>query len=253
MKPFTTLAAILCFICRLSIGAEAAPEYLRYFDPAKGFKQSQTNLTDVFLQLAGSLESEGNPASYLRHIQAEHVRVAGKYKAATGRELRGHWPSYMTDEYLDQTIANWNILAPKLHLDTLAKDAGRCTREAIRGTRDGGTILVGIFNHQQDLVVDAMQGGKDAGFEQFKATLTTQLEFDKAQVSTTGYEVARRDAVTYAAIFRGALADLFTTLDAKLPPEKATQLKSAVTGVFLDLGRLAHSELELGIVEAALH
>jgi|GEM_PF-3342982 len=253
MKPFTTLAVICCFFCRLSlVGAEPA-EYLRYFDPAKGFRPAQVNLTNVFLQAAGSLECNGSPEPYLRHMQAEHVRVATKYKDKTGRELLGHWPSYMTDEYLDQVIANWNFLAPKLHLESLAKDAGRCTREAIRGTRNGGTILVGIFNHHQDLVIDAMQGGKQGeGFEHLKATLTTELELNKDRVSLRGYEVARMDAVSYAVIFRGILDELYAKLDASLPPEKAAKLKGAVSSVFIDLGRVAHAELEIGMVEAAL-
>lgn len=257
-KSLTPYISILCAVLTalsLPVAAQSsnAAAYSAFYNPVKGFKPAQTNLTAVFLQIAGSLECHGSPAQYIRHLQAEELRVAAKYKASTGRTLKSHRPAYMTDEYIDTLIANWELLSPKLHLDDLAKKAGLCAREAIRGTRDNGTILVGMFNDHQDQVSSAMAGDRTAaGFEELRAKLATELEFNNSDVSTNGYETARRDAVSYALVFRGVRTDLFATLDSSLAAAKAAQLKAIVDSVFIDLGYMAQTELELGILEKAL-
>ena len=297
------------------------PEYVRFFDPANGFKPAQINLTDIFLQLAGSLECYGSPEPYMRHIQAENERIAKEYSAKTGKESKSHLPAYMTDAYIDQAISNWKIMTPKLHLENLAKDAGLCAREAIRGKQDGGTVLVEIFNHHQDLVAKGMEGGSPkAGFEQLKATLTTELEFDKPQASPEQalaaavecekalseaerkeyaallkhdrftkaefsdldhfyrhghdkltdagkkqmtqrvwkgthpgeFEDTRLEAIKYTQTFCGEKSKLYKSLDAALPLAKASKIEAAITDIFLDLGQMVQSELEIGILEAAI-
>lgn len=254
MKALLALVVFLgVCVMQLHAADTSKPEYLRFFDPAQGFKPAQTNLTNIFLQLAGSLEHYASPEQYLRHVAAEQKRVAAKYKAKTGNDLTGHFPAHITDAYIDQLAKNWNLLSPKLHLDGLAKDAGLCTREAIRGTRDSGTILVELFNQHQQQVANAMQGGSgSADFEVMKAMLFEELELTKEEVAVNGYEIARRDAVSYGQIFRGVLAKFYRNLDATLKPEMASKLKTVINSVFLDLGRMAHSELEIGILDASL-
>jgi hypothetical protein len=230
------------------------PPYLAYYQPTTGFKPAQTNLTDIFLQIAGSLEHSGTPEPYLRHIQQEHARIAEVFTAQTGKAYPSRLPSHMTAEYVDRLIANWNLLSPKLKLDKLAKEAGRCTREGIRGTWDTGTIVVQIFNEHQKAVADEMasKSGQKTGFEQLRSRLANDLEYKKGKVSMVGYDASRRDAVSYALIFEGISSELFAQLDKAMPAPKANQIKAAINGVFLDLGRMAQAELELGIVEAAL-
>ena len=247
------VSAICALLAVFTLQAVAQSPGSAHYQPAKGFRPAQTNLSEIFLQIAGSLESEGSPAPYFRHIQAEAKRIAGLYKAKTGRTPKSHLAAHMTDEYIDTAIANWELLSPKLDLDDLAKKAGLCAREAIRGTRNNGTILVGYLNDHQDRVAASMAGsGKAAGFELLQTKLKTELEFGNSDVSTRGYETARRDAVSYALVFRGVRSELFEKLDSALAPAKAAQLKTAIDSVFIDLGFMAQSELELGILEKAL-
>lgn len=259
-KSLTAWIFIFCGIAALPVqhaftheSAKAA-EYRRFYNPDSGFKPAQANLTDVFLQLAGSLEHSGSPELYLRHMQKEHARIAGKFTVKTGKAYVSRMPSHMTDAYIDKLIANWNILSPKLKLDDLAKEAGRCAREGIRGTRETGTIAVQMFNEHQKLVADEMAAGGEqkTSFEQLRTRLEEGLEYKKEKISMVGYDASRRDAIRYALIFEGVLAELYEQLDKSLAPTKATQIKSAIDGVFLDLGRMAQLELELGIVEWAL-
>lgn len=237
-----------------SAGTEE-PEYQQFYNPDKGFKPAQVNLTEIFLQLAGSLEHHGSPEPYLRHMQAEHKRVSALFEKKMGKPHQSRMPSYMTDAYVDRTIANWNSLSPKIGLDKFAREAGRCAREGIRGTRTTGTIAIDVFNEHQKTVVAAMKTGsmKGADFESLRARLIKELEFDKTQIDTLGYPVTRRDAVSYALIFRRVREQLYKKLDSALPSEKSGHVKDAVDGAFLDLGRLAQSELEIGILELFLN
>lgn len=63
---FASFAAFLAvsgplYLCA---AANSKPEYLTSFDPAKGFKPAQGDLTEILLQIAGSLEYYGSPEPY---------------------------------------------------------------------------------------------------------------------------------------------------------------------------------------------
>lgn len=260
-KSLTAYISALCVLLLGSLSSVAArgeqdkqPEYLRFYNPQAGFKPAGTNLTEIFLQLAGSLEAHGSPEPYLRHMQKEHERISARFAAKMGKAPQSRMPAYLTPEYIDRMIANWNLLAPRLGLDVFAKETGGFVREGIRGTRDTGTIVVEIFNAHQKRVVEQMKKGDSGGtaFDELKAKLFTELEFNKEDVDMTGYEIPRRDAVSYAIIFRGTQEKLFQKIDGGVPPEKAEKIKSFITGTMLELGRLAHSELEIGILEWSL-
>ena len=252
----TTLALIFGFMlaCQpLSIGADS-PEYLQSFDPAKGFKPAQDNLTQIFLQIAGSLEFYGSPEPYLRHMAKEHERIEGLYLRKNGKVPKSYRPAYMTDEFLNRLAANWNLLSPKLDLETYAKDVGHAMRNAIKGTRGTGTILIDIFNEHQARVFDNMagKGGAPADFEALKAQLVTRLELDKAIVDEERYETARRDAVSFALGIDGETKKLFKRLDQGLKSADAEKVKIVLTSMFMDVGQMAQSELEAGIADWAL-
>ncbi len=295
-------------------------EYLRFFDPAQGFKPAQKNLTNIFLQIAGSMECTGTPEGYIRHMQAEHARVSGKFASKMGKPHNSRLPSHMTPQYVDRLIANWKIFSSKLQLDALAKDAGRCARMAIRGTKDTGTIAILIFNDHQKLVADEMRGksGQHVGFQELRARLETELEWEKPKPAQPPAEIAqretalteserqefaallkhehfskaefgrlehfyshgydkltdegknqmsqriwdgtrsgkpadiRKDAISAAHDFHNALNQQFEKLDARLPAATSAQVKTAVSEVFLDLGDMAQSELEIGILDWSL-
>lgn len=249
------LVSVVAFTCLANSAAPAErPEYLESFNPAKGFKPAQTDLTEVFLQLAGSLEYYGSPEPYLRHVAAEDQRIQALYKTKLGKEPASHCPRYLTDAYLDRFAANWKILAARFDLEPYAKEVGHIMRDAIKGTRGTGTIVVGMFNRHQERVFNAMTGkpADRSDFDSLKAELITELELDKEEVSESRYEVARRDAVSYAIIIHGITMKRFTKVDEALKPADAARVKNAIVGVFLDVGRMAQSELEAGLAEWAL-
>ncbi len=230
------------------------PEYLASFDPAKGFKPAQSDLTEIFLQIAGSLEYCGSPEPYLRHVKAEHERVEAKFRQQLGRASKAYWPAYMTDDYFEQFAANWTALAPKLGLVALAKSAGHNMRDAILGTRGNGTMLVEIFNQHQARVLDSLAGKTrdPADFGTLKKELVARLYLDQSVIHDERFTMAERDAVDFTSGIRGPVVELFKKVDAKLNPADATEIKAAVTSAFIDVGRLAESELEAAIVETAL-
>lgn len=230
------------------------PEYLASFDPAKGFKPAQGDLTEIFLQIAGSLEYYGSPLPYLQHMKAEHERIEAKYRQRLGRESKAYWPPYMADDYFDRFAANWNALAPKLGLEALAKNTGNNMRDAILGTRGNGTVLVEIFNQHQAKVFDSLAGKshETADFDALKTELTARLYLDKSVIHDEHFTMMQRDAVDFTIGIQGPITELFRKLDAKLNPADAAEIKAAVTSAFIDVGRAAQSELEAGIVETAL-
>ena len=252
--------SLFAFSCGflITVAARAAttdqpPEYLTSFDPTKGFKPAQTDLTEIFLQIAGSLESYGTPVPYLRHMKAEHERIEAEYQKRRGTAPKSYCPSYMTSAYLDQFAANWNVLSAKLGLEPVAKDIGGLMRDAILGTRRTGTTVVEILNQHQKHVFDRMAGKEtaDADFVALQSQLITRLELDKASVDDRTYEIARRDAVESALIIRGVTMKLFARLDQNLKPADAAKIKAALTMIYIDTGRMAQSELEAGIAEWA--
>src|ERR1700710_154064 len=99
MKTSTVFA--YCALVAFHVMATEPPEYLASFDPAKGFKPAQRDLTEIFLQIAGSLEANGSPEGYLRHVASEHTRIEALYREKFGKAPRSFRPGYMTDTYID--------------------------------------------------------------------------------------------------------------------------------------------------------
>ena len=258
-KPLTRWFSVGCALFALFALTPAKaqqPEYLQHFDPAKGFKSAEPNLTRIMLQIAGSLECYGSPEPYLRHMQQEHARVSRLFEAKMGKQHNSRMPSHMTDAYVDRFVKNWNVLSAPLGLDAFTKEIGRCMREGIMGTRSSGTMAVEIFNQHQKLVVAKMRGenSAEAGFDELKARLVHDLEFDKETVDTLGYETTRRDAVRYTLVIKDRFTQMFEKVDSiAATPQKAEQIKQSITEWFLDLGYLAQSELEIGILDSGLN
>jgi len=254
MKTIFSFLIGLILACQIPALAGESPEYLQSFNPTNGFKPAQKNLTEIYLQLAGSLEYYGTPELWLRHEMSEHKRIEAKYQQKYGKPSKSYCPAYMTDEYIDRLAKNWNALSPKLELKPFAQEAGHFLRLSIKGTRDTGTIIVEIFNQHQARVFDAMTraGGEVPNFNSLKSQLITRLELDKKEINDSGYDIPHRDAVSYAIIIHGSTMKLFRKLDASLKPADAERIKAALTSVFMDVGRMAQSELEAGIAEWAL-
>lgn len=248
--PLLLFLVLACF-CGHTVTAGAPPEYLQSFDPAKGFKPAQRDLTEIFLQIAGSLENYGSPVPYLRHTIAEHARIEALYRQKLGTAPKSFRPAHMTEDYLDRLTGNWNMLSPKLGLDPLARDIGHMMRDAIKGTRGTGTILVEIFNRHQAQIFDSMTGKRNdqADYEALRAELVSRLELDKKQVDEERYEIARRDAVSFALGIQGVTLKLFARLDAGLSAADAKTVKAILTSVFDDVGQMADSELQMGLLE----
>ena len=334
-KSLTAAAAAACAFLTshpsqaTAQGPATSPAYVAFYNPAAGFKPAQPSLTQIFLQIAGSLEYSGSPEGYIRHMQQEHARISKKFSASTGQSHVSRLPAHMTPEYLDRLVSNWKVLSPKLGLEELAMEAGRCTRKAIRGTSDKGTVVITIFNEHQAIVANAMEKGiwEGADYEHLQSRLEAELEllpsseaakiiasqqeryftilaekeqalnqseradyitflrlprFRKAdfaelerfykkpydKLSKEGKDemshrvwsgtrpddskAIKTDAISAANEFLSTKAALFGKIDSALPPEKATKIKAAIDGVFRDLGRLAHSELEIAILEYAI-
>ena len=55
LTVYLALALVLSIFA--TANAAERPEYLQSFDPVKGFKPAQRDLTEIYLQLAGSLGS----------------------------------------------------------------------------------------------------------------------------------------------------------------------------------------------------
>jgi hypothetical protein len=234
--------------------AQDKPEYLQSFDPAKGFKPAQADLTEIYLQIAGSLEYYGSPVPYMQHMKAEHLRIQAKYQQKFGGTPKSYLPANMTDQYLDRYISNWNVLSPKLGLNPYAQDVGHMMRLAIKGTWNTGTIVVDIFNQHQAKVFSAMSGKSDdaADFDALKSELVKRLELDNENVNEEKYEVPRRDAISFAFGIKGVTMKLFKRLDESLIPEDAQKIERGFTAMLMDIGRMAESELEAAIAERAL-
>lgn len=254
---FRTALVCACWLllaCKTATLDGEKPEYLQSFDPAKGFKPAQRDLTEVFLQIAGSLEYYGSPVPYMQHMAEEHQRIEALYLAKSGAAPKSYRPAYMSDEYLKRFAANWNFLSPKMGLEPFAKQMGDVMFDAIKGTRRTGTTIVEILNEHQKRVFDAMARKETEGadFDTLKAQLITRLELDKLAIDDRNYDIPRRDAVRSAIIMQGMTMKLFARIDQGLKPADAAKVKAAITSVFADLGTMAQSELQAGIVEWAL-
>lgn len=251
MKTLLAFVASLLLVCQTrSLAAEQA-EYLVSFDPAKGFKPAQTDLTEIFLQIAGSLEYYGSPEPYLRHMATEHARIEALYLRKNGKAPTSYRPAYMTGEYINRLSKNWNLLSPKLGLEPFAKEVGNTMRDAIKGTRGTGTVIVEIFNQHQARVFDKMtaKATQPADFEALRSQLTNRLELDKTQINDAGYSIPHRDAVRSAIVIHGITMNLFKRLDQNLKSADAERVKTTLTSIFMDVGQMAQSEMEVGIAE----
>jgi hypothetical protein len=254
MKTMLSLSIGLVLGCRTLVVANQLPEHLESFDPQKGFRPAQRDLTEIFLQIAGSLEFYGNPEPYLRHMASEHKRIDAKYQKKYGKLPTSCRPANLTDDYIDILSRTWKFLSPDLGLERFAKEIGSTMRDAIRGTRGTGTTVVEIFNEHQSSAFDAMaaKGNQKADFEALKAKLVTRLELDKARVDDRNYSIPRRDAVRSAIIIRGIRSELFKRIDDGLKPAEAGRIKTVIDSIFIDVGKMAESEFEVGIAEWAL-
>lgn len=248
------LVATAAVIAASSLRAAEKPEYLASFDPAMGFKPAQSDLTEVFLQIAGSLECYGSAVPYFAHMKAEHARIEAKYRQHFGTEPKHFCPAYMDDNYFEGLADNWKLLAPKLGLEPLTKKTGHLMRDAINGTRGTGTMLVEIFNQHQARVYASMigKGTEPADFDALKTDLINRLEIGKRIVHDENYGMAQRDAVDFTTGIEGGFNRLFAALDTGLTPSNAARVKGFVTSICIDVGRMAQSELQAGIIENAL-
>ncbi len=112
------------------------PAYTDAFNPSRGFRPAQRSLSQIYLQIAGSLEQFGSPEPYLRHIANEHARVDALYARRFGKPAKTHRPTFLTDQYLNRFSANWTALAPKLELAPFTKSVGHSMHDAILGTEE---------------------------------------------------------------------------------------------------------------------
>jgi hypothetical protein len=254
MKTIIALTIGLALGCRTLVFANQPPEYLQSFDPQKGFKPAQKDLTEIFLQIAGSLEFYGSPEPYLRHMAAEHKRIDAKYQNKYGKLPASCRPENLTDDYIDLLSRFWKRLSPGLELDSFAKEIGNTMRDGIRGTRGSGTMIVEIFNEHQNQALDAMagKGSKPADFEALRTELTTRLELDRERVDDRNYSIPRRDAVRSALIIRGITTRLYKKIDEALKPADALRIKTVLSAIFIDVGKMAESEFEIAIAEWAI-
>jgi len=168
IRKSTSIISAALLLSQLATFAENG-----WFDPDVGFKPAQTNLTEIFLQIAGSLEHYGHPGPYMRHIKNEHRRVEKKFEAKFGSPLPSYCPSYMTDEYLDSLIENWDNLSPRLNLAELARKSGRNIRLAIKGDNEKGTAAILMLNRHQSLTYEDMTDGnkRSIGFDHLRSEL----------------------------------------------------------------------------------
>ncbi|MDF1815010.1 MAG: hypothetical protein P1V20_22590 [Verrucomicrobiales bacterium] len=301
-----TISLSIAISLALQSGMQAQDEVSFQFKPA------QTSLTSILRQLAESLEREGHPGSYLKHVKAENERIAAKYQDKFGRVMASYLPQYMSDEYIENLLQQWDELAPKLKLARLSRESGRLMRLAIDGENGKGTSLIVVLNHHQNLVYADMtsDGKRTVGFEQLKqkfhqvasgneakvlaetesklsaaerrdlALLLSKPKFSKTDFAALerfyngphdrlseygksllsarvfagqrGQGVPVSNAVKYSAALQNEFETLFGKLRDQLTPETASTLENWVTGVVIDAGRAACSELELGIQENAL-
>lgn len=129
---------VLVFLFCIVLGVAAGtPKYYEYYNPDEGFKFGAESFSEVYLQIAGSLEHHGSPEPYICWVFAE-------IKKSNPEVL----PDYFTDEYTEQLIDNWNKLEAPLQLDKLSREAGLYMRYALRSSVNGDDEeIVGFQSH----------------------------------------------------------------------------------------------------------
>lgn len=247
--------AFLTFFHLADVAAADKPGNAASFDPAKGFKPAQSDLTEVFLQIAGSLEYYGSPEPYLRHMKAEHDRIDAKYRQQFAGKTKSFCPSYMDGAYFERLAANWKHMAPQLGLESLAKSTGRLMRAAINGPDGKPTILADVFKEHQREVKAAMSS-KEAvvipDFDALKVKMVKCLRLDATPVQAGNLPAEQQVVVRPASDAHAAFLKLFSAVDAGLAPADAEKVKTVILGIVTDVGRMAQSELEAGILEESL-
>lgn len=231
------------------------PAHLASFDPAKGFKPAQSDLTQVFLQIAGSLECYGSPEPYLRHMQAEHERIEAKFKQQNGGTGNSFCPVNINHAYLDRFAANWKHIAPQLGLESLTRSTGHLMQMAINGPEGKGTILVDVFKrHQHE--VDAAMRSKTAvsipDFTSLQAEMVKCLKFNETPLPLENLTAEQQAAIDPANDARSAFLKLFAALEKGLAPADAEKVKAVILGIITDIGRMAQSEIEAAILDDSL-
>ena len=247
--------AVLVFSSIHATTAGEEPNHSASFNPSKGFKPAQSDLTEVFLQLAGSLEYYGTPEPYLRHMKAEHARIEAKYQQQLGKQPRKFCPGYMDDAYFDRFAVNWKQIAPQLGLESLVKTTGRLMRAAIDGPDGKGTVLINVFNQHQREVYAAMTSKNTApipDFEVLRASMVKCLQLDDTAMPTGNLTTEQQAAVNPANEIRTAFLKLFSALDAGLSVPDAEKVKTAIRSIFTDVGNMAQSELKVAMAEDSL-
>ncbi len=322
MKPIAFFAAFIAFLISAQVllaQTDEKPDYLKYFDPVKGFKTG-ADQPDGYL---APNRREPRILRQSRAVSAPHEGRARTDQRDVSREVRARsdqpLPAYMTADYLDTLEKNWNILSPKLGLETLAKEDGEMMVGIIKGAKGTGTIVITLFNDHQKQVFAAMSGKAPAAdFDTLQTQLLTQLELNDAGRAAHAAEIARTvtlenrlsdsektayasflqrdyftkadftaldlfyksaydrlteqgktemhnriqngmrgtgprsDAVEMAALMNNKTQKLFAQLDAAMSPDDAATLKAAITSIYVDMGRMAQSELEAGLAEWAI-
>ena len=231
------------------------PEYVMSFDPAKGFKPAQSDLTEVFSQIAGSLQYYGSPEPYLRHMKAEHARIEAKYQQQLGDKPRSYYPAYMDAAYFDRFAANWKHIAPQLGLESLTKNTGHLMQAAINGPDGKGTILVDVFNQHQHEVYAAITSRKKVqipDFDVLKASMMKCLRLDDPPAPAGHLATDQQAVVNPANDIHTAFLKLFSALNAGLPTTDAEKVKAVIRSIITDVGCMAQSELEVAVVENSL-
>ncbi len=254
---FTGLTVIQSMFCVHASAADAIEkrEHLAAFDPAKGFRPAQSDLTEVFLQIAGSLEFYSSPEPYLRHMKAEHVRIEAKYQQQLGDKPRSFCPAYMDDAYFDQFAANWKHIAPQLGLESLTKSTGQLMCRAINGPDGKGTILADVFHRQQHEVDAAMSSKKTVpvpDFDSLKVRMVKCLRLDATPMQVENLTLEQQAVIGPANDAHAAFLKLFSAVDAGLTPADAEKVKAVINAIVIDVGRMAESEMEVASLEASL-
>lgn len=231
------------------------PEYLASFEPAKGFKPAQSDLTEVFLQIAASLEFYGSPEPYLRHMKAEHARIEAKYWQQMGGKGRSFCPVYMDAAYFDRFNANWQHIAPQLGLESLSKSTGHLIRAAITGPDGQRTLLVDVFNEHQHRVYVAMTNKKLVsipGFDDLKVALMKTTRLNESASPVANLTAEQQAVVQPTAQIHAAFLKMFAALDAGLSAADAEKVRTVILSIVDDVGRMAVSEIEAAIIEQSL-
>ena len=149
------------------------------------FKPASTSLTEVFTQMAQSLEQCGTPVPYLKHVAAEHQRIEALYRKKKGKEPRSYIPDWLTEEYIGKVERNWAKLAPKIGLETFARNSGKRINAAI--DLKEGSFVIELCNVHQKQVFEKMVGrGKgEPNYAMFREEILARLESD----SVTDHQV----------------------------------------------------------------